>query len=87
MTFSTSEKKITLSQVNHAPVAIPGCISGPGSTCPLAKFTSYVDTVRAAAAGDFVQKCGLQDVSNATSEATFFTVTPADSAEILVGLN
>ncbi|KAJ7721557.1 phosphoglycerate mutase-like protein [Mycena maculata] len=74
-------------RVDRAPVAIPGCTSGPGSTCTLAQFTAYVDKTRAAAAGDFVQRCGLQSISNATGEATFFTVAPLDIQEALVGLN
>ncbi|KAJ7709541.1 phosphoglycerate mutase-like protein [Mycena rosella] len=74
-------------RVDRAPVAIPGCTSGPGSTCPLAQFTSYIDTTRATASGDFVQRCGLQNVSNATSTATFLTVAPPDIQEFLVGLN
>ncbi|KAJ7438463.1 phosphoglycerate mutase-like protein [Mycena latifolia] len=74
-------------RVDRAPVAIPGCTSGPGASCPLAQFTSYVNTTRAKASGDFVQRCGLQSVSNATSEATFFTVAPPDIQEFLVGLD
>ncbi|KAJ7074127.1 phosphoglycerate mutase-like protein [Mycena amicta] len=67
-------------RVDRAPVAIPGCTSGPGSTCPLTDFTEY-------ASGDFVQRCGLQDVGNATSEATFLTVAPQDIQDLVVGLN
>ncbi|KAJ7085762.1 phosphoglycerate mutase-like protein [Mycena belliarum] len=74
-------------RVNRAPVVIPGCASGPGASCPLAQFTAYVDTTRARAAGDFVQRCGLQGAANATGEATFFTVAPPDMQELLVGLN
>ncbi|KAJ7217227.1 phosphoglycerate mutase-like protein [Mycena pura] len=74
-------------RVDRAPVAIPGCTSGPGSTCPLKQFTEYVDTTRAKAAGDFVQRCGLQGVKNATGVASFLTVLPSDSQEILVGLD
>ncbi|KAJ7510181.1 phosphoglycerate mutase-like protein [Mycena galericulata] len=65
----------------------PGARRGPVPTCPLSQFTAYVDTTRANAAGDFVQRCGLQNVSNATSDATFFTVAPPDIQETLVGLN
>ncbi|KAJ6597247.1 phosphoglycerate mutase-like protein [Mycena vulgaris] len=74
-------------RVDRAPVAIPGCTSGPGSSCPLAQFTSYIDTTRAKASGDFVQRCGLQNVSTAISTATFFTVAPPDIQEIVVGLD
>ncbi|KAF7322420.1 Phosphoglycerate mutase-like protein [Mycena chlorophos] len=72
---------------NRAPFVIPGCTSGPGSTCPLADFTQYVQTTRAAAAGDFVQMCGLQNISNATSDATFFTVVDPESLQTVVPLN
>ncbi|KAJ6624504.1 phosphoglycerate mutase-like protein [Mycena sp. CBHHK59/15] len=74
-------------RVDRAPVAIPGCAEGPGASCPLAAFTKYVDTARRAAAGDFVERCGLQGVANATGDATFFTVAPKDVQEVLVGLN
>ncbi|KAJ6531348.1 phosphoglycerate mutase-like protein [Mycena capillaripes] len=74
-------------RADRAPIAIPGCTSGPGSTCPLAQFTTYIDTKRAEAAGDFVQRCGLKNVANATGEASFLTVAPPDIQEILVGLN
>ncbi|KAJ6502198.1 phosphoglycerate mutase-like protein [Mycena sanguinolenta] len=74
-------------RVDRAPVAIPGCTSGPGSSCPLAQFTTYVDQTRAEASGDFVQVCGLQNAANATGEASFLTVAPPDIQELLVGLN
>ncbi|KII87239.1 hypothetical protein PLICRDRAFT_177012 [Plicaturopsis crispa FD-325 SS-3] len=56
---------------NNAPIRIPGCDSGPGSTCPLAQFAAYVDK-RGRVAGDFVQKCGLSAVKNATSVLDVF---------------
>jgi acid phosphatase len=73
-------------QVNNAPVAIPGCASGPGASCPLASFAKYVDETRAKASGDFVQTCGLQNVSNATSAFTAFTEIPEDSSSSIVPL-
>ncbi|KAJ7256546.1 phosphoglycerate mutase-like protein [Mycena haematopus] len=84
---NVSTTKFVRVRVDRAPVAIPGCTSGPGSTCPLAQFTTYIDETRAEAAGDFVQRCGLQNVANATGEVTFLTVAPPDIQEILVGLN
>ncbi|KAJ7047140.1 phosphoglycerate mutase-like protein [Mycena alexandri] len=84
---NVSTSKYVRVRVDHAPVAIPGCTSGPGSTCPLEQFTTYIDTTRATAAGDFVQRCGLQRVVNATGEVTFLTVAPPDIQELLVGLN
>lgn len=65
---------------------IPGCASGPGSTCPLASFTSYIDNKRAVASGDFVRECGLESVANATGTVTFLTVVPLEDEVILVGL-
>ncbi|KAJ7775204.1 phosphoglycerate mutase-like protein [Mycena metata] len=84
---NVSTSKYVRIRVDHAPVAIPGCTSGPGSTCPLEQFTNYIDTTRARAAGDFVERCGLQGVANATGEVTFLTVAPPDIQELLVGLN
>ncbi|KAG6839524.1 hypothetical protein C0991_001881 [Blastosporella zonata] len=72
-------------RIDNAPVAIPGCTSGPGSTCPLDQFTSYVKR-RASASGDFIQTCGLQNVSNATSVASFLTTVPAAGDVQLVSL-
>ena len=55
---------------------MPGCATGPGSSCPLASFVEYVKK-QAALAGDFVEQCGLQDVKNATSELDIFTHFPS----------
>ncbi|KAI0746699.1 phosphoglycerate mutase-like protein [Daedaleopsis nitida] len=63
-------------RINNAVVPLPGCASGPESSCPLASFEEYVRT-RAAVAGDFVQRCGLQGVGNATSELDIFTHFPS----------
>ncbi|KAG6872778.1 hypothetical protein C0995_006698 [Termitomyces sp. Mi166 len=71
--------------INNAPVAIPGCTSGPGSSCPLDKFTAYVRQ-RETVSGDFVTICGLQNVSNATSAASFLTTKPDPSTVQLVSL-
>ncbi|KAJ7632915.1 phosphoglycerate mutase-like protein [Roridomyces roridus] len=84
---NVSTKSFVRIRVDRAPVAIPGCTSGPGSTCPLTDFTKYVDATRARAAGDFVKVCGLQNITNATSVASFFTVLPPDSQVSLVGLD
>lgn len=62
-------------QVNDAVVPIPGCTSGPGSSCPLEDFLAYVQK-RGKFAGDFVERCGLSNVPNATSIANFFTNPP-----------
>ncbi|KAI0311187.1 phosphoglycerate mutase-like protein [Amylostereum chailletii] len=65
-------------RTNNAPVPIPDCTSGPGSTCPLAAFGEYVSR-RGSIVGDFVTTCGLQNASNATSAATFFTNPPSSA--------
>jgi acid phosphatase len=73
-------------RVSNAPVAIPSCQSGPGATCPLSQFVTYVDEQRAAFAGDFVERCGLEGVDGAVSKVSFLT-TAGDETEVLVGLN
>ena len=67
-------------QIDNAVVTIPGCTSGPGSSCPLASFQTYIKK-RGEAVGDFVEMCGLQDVKNATSELDIFTNFPSASAQ------
>ncbi|KAK0203001.1 phosphoglycerate mutase-like protein [Desarmillaria ectypa] len=47
-------------RVNSAPVPIPGCAYGPGSTCPLDHFVSYVNEDMKAVAGNFGERCGLE---------------------------
>ena len=44
--------------VNDGIVALPGCESGPGSSCPLAEFLAHVER-RGEEAGDFRKMCGL----------------------------
>ncbi|KIJ52658.1 hypothetical protein M422DRAFT_776265 [Sphaerobolus stellatus SS14] len=62
-------------KANDAVVPISTCRSGPGSSCPLDQFVAYVKQ-RGKVAGDFVQKCGLSGVSNATDTVDFFTNPP-----------
>ncbi|KAF5380006.1 hypothetical protein D9615_006256 [Tricholomella constricta] len=64
-----------IKDINGAPVPVPGCSSGPGSTCPLQRFLEYV-MERGIASGDFVQTCGLQVIANATSVTSFLTTAP-----------
>ncbi|KZV86232.1 phosphoglycerate mutase-like protein [Exidia glandulosa HHB12029] len=61
-------------RINDAPVPIPGCTSGPGSTCSLNKFSAHVDA-QGLRAGDFAQRCGVTQ-TNATSDVTFLTRQP-----------
>ena len=44
--------------VNDGIVALPGCDSGPGKSCPLDEFLELVSK-RGEEAGDFRQVCGL----------------------------
>lgn len=60
-------------QVNNAPVPIPSCQSGPSSSCPLAQFEAFVNGPQARANGDFVQRCGLANVTGAPDVVDIFT--------------
>ncbi|KAK4698361.1 acid phosphatase, partial [Phenoliferia sp. Uapishka_3] len=51
--------------VNHAPIPIPNCQSGPDSSCPASEFVEYI-TGRQKLYGDFVGACGLTGQANAT---------------------
>ncbi|KAG7095621.1 hypothetical protein E1B28_006345 [Marasmius oreades] len=62
-------------RANNAPIPIPGCVSGPGMTCPLEEFLDYVNRPRKVASGDFVDICGLNGVQGAVSEMKFLTTT------------
>lgn len=46
--------------INDGIVALPGCDSGPGSSCPLANFMHHVK-LRGEHLGDFRQLCGLDE--------------------------
>ncbi|PGH13351.1 hypothetical protein AJ80_06345 [Polytolypa hystricis UAMH7299] len=46
--------------VNDGIIALPGCNSGPGHSCPLAEFSERV-RLRGIEAGDFGTVCGLAD--------------------------
>ncbi|TDL27711.1 phosphoglycerate mutase-like protein [Rickenella mellea] len=76
----SNTKKFVRVRINNAPVPIPGCTSGPGSSCSLQQFEQYVNVNRAKASGDFVTRCGLQNVKNASSTLNFFTNLPLNSA-------
>ncbi|RPD65418.1 phosphoglycerate mutase-like protein [Lentinus tigrinus ALCF2SS1-7] len=77
---SVNAQKYVRIRINNAVVPVPGCASGPGSSCPLASFAAYIKK-RAAVAGDFVKTCGLQDVKNATNTLDIFTTFPSDAAQ------
>ena len=57
--------------MNDAPVPIPGCQNGPGQSCALADFQTYVNS-RGPLMGDFVQVCGLSNVTNAPDVVDFY---------------
>ncbi|KAI0674221.1 phosphoglycerate mutase-like protein [Trametes maxima] len=73
-TSANAEKFVRL-RINNAVVPVPGCASGPGSSCPVDGFVAHVKK-QASLAGDFVTRCGLQNVSNATSSLDIFTQVP-----------
>lgn len=54
--------------VNDGIVALPGCDSGPGKSCPLEEFLELVSK-RGEEVGDFRQVCGLS--SDAADRITF----------------
>ncbi|KAL0956701.1 hypothetical protein HGRIS_002824 [Hohenbuehelia grisea] len=74
-------KKFVRIRVNNAPVPIPGCSSGPGASCPLDGLVKHIQQ-RSLIAGRFVQQCGLENVADAVSDATFLTQIPIDSEVI-----
>ncbi|KAM5532121.1 hypothetical protein V8D89_014214 [Ganoderma adspersum] len=77
---SASAQKYVRLRINNAVVPLPGCVTGPGASCPLASFEDYVQT-RSEVAGDFVARCGLQDVTNATDMLDIFTNVPSELAQ------
>ncbi|KAI0717448.1 phosphoglycerate mutase-like protein [Cerioporus squamosus] len=77
---SADAQKYVRIKINNAVVPVPGCTSGPGSSCQLASFAAYVDA-RAAVAGDFVETCRLSDVKNTTGKLDIFTTFPSEAAQ------
>ncbi|TCD61551.1 hypothetical protein EIP91_008263 [Steccherinum ochraceum] len=70
-------------RTNDAPIPLPNCTSGPGQTCPLEQFIQSVNGPRAAAAGNFQERCGLQNVTGVISNLTFLT-TAGDGVSMLI---
>ncbi|EPQ54845.1 phosphoglycerate mutase-like protein [Gloeophyllum trabeum ATCC 11539] len=59
--------------VNSAPIPIPGCQDGPGSSCALDEFGQYMSQ-RATLYGDFIGACGINDtVTNRTDLLGIYT--------------
>ncbi|KAJ3729666.1 histidine phosphatase superfamily [Lentinula raphanica] len=89
----TSELYVRV-RADNAPVPIPSCSSGPGHTCPLTQFLEMVNGPLATAAGDFMEVCGLANVtgpgvsgiSGNGSSVRFLTIK-GDGTESLLGLN
>ncbi|KAI0635070.1 phosphoglycerate mutase-like protein [Trametes polyzona] len=77
---SAHAQKYIRIRVNGAVVPVPGCASGPGSSCALDGFAAHVRK-RGEVAGDFVERCGLQDVKNATGILDIFTQVPSENAQ------
>ncbi|KAL8290606.1 hypothetical protein RQP46_002864 [Phenoliferia psychrophenolica] len=57
--------------VNHAPIPIPTCQSGPDGSCPASDFAEYIKE-RQALYGDFIGACGLTGQANATDGLGIF---------------
>lgn len=83
--FAGTNQTFVRIRANDAPIPIPGCASGPGSTCPLDQFTQYVNGPRKNVSGDFVQRCGLTGVPGATSQMIFLT-TKGDGQSMLISV-
>ena len=49
-------------KLNDAVYPVPSCKSGPGKSCPLSQYQSYV-AKKSAAAGDFEVTCGIANTS------------------------
>ncbi|KAI0366019.1 phosphoglycerate mutase-like protein [Pilatotrama ljubarskyi] len=77
---SAHAQKFVRIRINNAVVPVPGCTTGPGSSCPLDAFVVYVGK-RAAVAGNFIERCGLQDVRNASGVLDIFTKVPSKIAQ------
>jgi len=58
-------------QVNGAPIPLPGCQSGPGASCSLSNFTEYIQG-RVAQFGDFIGACGI-NATNATNALSIYS--------------
>ncbi|KAJ4469931.1 histidine phosphatase superfamily [Lentinula edodes] len=81
-------------RADNAPIPVPSCSSGPGQTCPLAQFIEKVNGPLANSAGDFMEVCGLANVTgpgvsgiSGNGSSVRFLTTKGDGTEILVGLN
>ncbi len=63
-TYERQSGRFVRINVNDGIVALPGCFSGPGSSCPLEGFVSHVRR-RGEEVGDFRKLCGLgEDAPN-----------------------
>ncbi|KAI0360773.1 phosphoglycerate mutase-like protein [Trametes cingulata] len=76
----TQAQKFVRIRINDAVVPVPGCTTGPGASCPLSLFAAHVRR-RAVVAGDFIERCGLQGVKNATGVLDIFAKVPSELAQ------
>ncbi|KIJ50511.1 hypothetical protein M422DRAFT_245132 [Sphaerobolus stellatus SS14] len=58
-------------QVNGAPIPLPGCQDGPGASCALSNFTEYIRG-QEARFGDFIGACGI-NATNATNVLSIYS--------------
>ncbi|KAH9896773.1 phosphoglycerate mutase-like protein [Cubamyces lactineus] len=73
---SARVQKFVRIRINNAVVPVPHCDTGPGFSCPLGAFVAHTRR-RAVVAGDFVDRCGLKGVKNATGVLDIFTQVPS----------
>jgi acid phosphatase len=64
-------KRFVRVKVNERVQKIPGCDSGPGFACPLDQFVERVEA-RKSTDGNFIEKCSLQNLTNATNDLLIF---------------
>ena len=64
-------------------------MSGPSGSCPLAQFETYVNN-RSAELGDFIQLCGLSNVTGDPDIVDFYTNPQsrgANTSMVLLGID
>lgn len=82
-TGNSSNTDFVRALVNAAQIPLPSCMNGPGDSCPLSDFVSFVQE-REQMYGDFVGACGgAGNATNATSTLGFYEgVLPADGEAV-----
>ncbi|EJD41519.1 phosphoglycerate mutase-like protein [Auricularia subglabra TFB-10046 SS5] len=63
---NTTANTFVRALVNAAPLPLPGCSTGPGGSCEIGAFRSFVEE-RSRLYGDFIGACGIGNETNATN--------------------